>query len=148
VHAIAVAIALDEQRLVEVHRIGWVDGDEGDVAAVLARQARMRDGGHGGLLDLRRERGRQAQLALDVGHAALQCGILARVQAEAARGRHGGSSSARWAWRDSSRRARTGTFRPQVRDRRQSASPHHFVLTDRDDHTMLCRSVPVARAIG
>jgi hypothetical protein len=88
-HAETVAVALDEHRLVEVHRIGRIDGDERDVGTVLVRQSRMGGRGDGGLFDLGREGRRQSEFAADIGHAARQDRILVRVQAQAPGRRHG-----------------------------------------------------------
>ena len=87
-HAIAVSVALHEQRLVQVHRVRRIDGDESDVGAVLVRQAWVRRRGDRGLLDRQRECRRQVQLTLQPGHAAGQRGDLRRVQAQASCRRH------------------------------------------------------------
>jgi len=56
VHPVAVALALEVHRLVEVHRARGVDGHERQVGAVGVGQARVRCGLLGGRLDVGRER--------------------------------------------------------------------------------------------
>jgi len=84
VHTVTVSVALDEHGLVQVHRIRRIDGDESDIGAVLVGQARIRGGIHGNLFDFRPKPGREAEFALQAGHAAGQCDGLRRRQTQAA----------------------------------------------------------------
>ena len=66
VHDVAAAVALEVERLVEVHRARRVDGDERQVGPVEVGQSRGRRRAPRGLLDLGRERGRHLEVALDL----------------------------------------------------------------------------------
>src|SRR3546814_10666766 len=65
VHPVAVANALDEHRLVQVHRVGWIDADQRQVRAVLVGQARIGRRAPRRLLDFGRESVWQLQLFPD-----------------------------------------------------------------------------------
>jgi hypothetical protein len=72
VHDVPGAVALDVERLVEVHRGRGVDGDEGDVRPVEVGQPRVRRRPGGGLLHLWCERRRDLELGLDLGDPVAQ----------------------------------------------------------------------------
>jgi len=93
-HTVAVAAAFDMQRLIQIHRLGRVDGDQRDLAPVQRRHPRRGGSLACGDLHLVRKHQRQLQLALDVAHALRQQvgfrrSVADGLDAEAARTRHG-----------------------------------------------------------
>jgi hypothetical protein len=72
VHDVSVAVGLQVQRLVEIHRTGWIDGDELEIGQVALRQPGRLHRRLGGLLHLGRELLTKALFLLDRGNPGLQ----------------------------------------------------------------------------
>ena len=82
--AVPGAAALDVERLVEVHRLGRVDGDERDRGLVRAGEARRAGGAHRVGDDLGREADGDVELTAQLGESRLDLGVVGVGQAEPA----------------------------------------------------------------
>jgi hypothetical protein len=85
---VAVAVARDVQGLVQVHRAGRIDRDEGNVVAILGGQSRMRGGFARGGLDIGGEGVGQGHFGADARDAGFERGNRRAVGAEPASSRH------------------------------------------------------------